>query len=233
MEDTIKRNAALAAAACNPKPDRRRTRGDRPLVYLTTTYNLYDPQMTAICESFANRYTRNKGLGAADRDIFVDECRDELARIMESYDLARNNNPYAYARIRLSLRVNDVWAKFRTRQKRFGRMVSLDAPSAPDSQRTVEESGEFLRALEELAEEQAVDNLRRRRLERLDAILASMPWELKEAAQALVAAGGSKRGAARLFGVSHQAFDETWIRKLREYLLANGIMDDKEDGDEQ
>ena len=59
MEESIRKNAANAASAQNQKHDRRRTRGDRPLVYLTEHYNLYDPQMTAICESFADQYTRN------------------------------------------------------------------------------------------------------------------------------------------------------------------------------
>ncbi|MBR4612586.1 MAG: hypothetical protein IKO40_07715 [Kiritimatiellae bacterium] len=224
--------AAKAASAQNQKQDRRRTRGDRPLVYLTDTYNLYDPRMTAICESYADQYTRNKGFGAADRDMFVDACRDELARIMESYHLARNSSPHAYARMRLASRVNDIWEKFRTRLKRQGRLVSLSEPSASNPCRTVAESAEFLKAMDELDEERAAEARRNRQLERMEALTASMPRELKNAMLALKASDGNQSKAAARIGVTQQTFNQVWIPKLRKYLLDNGIMGEEEDGDE-
>jgi hypothetical protein len=233
MSETIRKNAAKAASAQNQKHDRRRTRGDRPLVYLTEHYNLYDPQMTAICESYANTYARNKGLGAADRDMFIDACRDELARIMESYEQALNSSPHAYASMRLALRVNDVYGKFRTRQKRMGRQLSLDEPSASNPCRTVAESTEFIHAMNELEVEREADARHRRCLERMEALVAKMPPDLKVAMLALKAANGLLSYAAERMGIRRQTFSQVWIPKLRRFFLDNGVMGDGEDGDEE
>jgi len=228
MEDTIKKNAALAASAPDQKTTSRlQTRG--PLVYLTENYNCYDAHSTALCKRLAQRLVKERRARSLDAEWLVDRFRDELAAIMSAFVPGGPASAHTFAEKRLPHRLNNVWNKYKKMcHHNGGRLVSMSAPADGSSRTTVEDSPEFTAALIQMDADRRAETARRRRLERLDALVERMPGDMKRLCRLLMSEPSITK-AAEKFGLARQTVSECWIPKVREWLAANGFDGEEDD----
>ena len=163
MEDTIKKNAALAVSAPDQKTTSRlQTRG--PLVYLTENYNCYDAHNTALCKRLAQRLVKVRRARPLDAEWLVDRFRDELAAIMSAFVPGGPASAHTFAEKRLPHRLNNVWNKYKKMcHHNGGRLVSMSAPADGSTRTTVEDSPEFTAALLQMDADRRAETAKRRR----------------------------------------------------------------------
>ena len=223
------RAAKLAASAPDQKTQTAPSQTRGPLVYLTEHYNCYDGESTRLCLHLANRLVKERHALPQDADWLVDRFRDELAAIMSAFVPDGSANAHTFANVRLPRCLNNVWDKYKKMCKHNGgRLVSMSGPSDANPTVTVEDSVEFIAALLQVDSDRRAEEAKRLRLERVDALVETMPQPMRRLCLLIMSEGSLTKAAAK-FGLSRQAVSKSWIPRICAFFKENGQFGEEDD----